>query len=224
MQQPWGVIFDFDGVLVDSGSTHQLCWEEIARKRNKFFSRDLFLKGVGMKTELFVQNLLQWSQDRDEIKLFCSEKEALFLHKIKTEEIALLPGVRSFVEELQKQGISFGIGSSSPYKNIEIILSKHKILSAFSHIISGEDVAHGKPDPEVFQKAAQKIHLPPDQCVVIEDGYLGIEAAKRARCKAIALTTTFPEKKFFNTSYTPDVVVKNLKELSFAQVTSLFSL
>lgn len=216
-------IFDFDGVLVNSEKQHERAWMETANRLQKPITRECFLNGFGMKNERFITEVLKWTDDPEKVKEVIQLKEKLFLEIAHSEGVKLLPGVSEWLEVLHKHEIPCAIGSSSIRKNIEVALENSPIRAYFKTIISGEDVHHGKPNPEVFLLCAKALQTEPEQCVVFEDALFGIEAAVRAKMKAIAVTTTMPKEAFEKNSFQPDAIVKRLDELSFEQVHSFFS-
>ncbi len=218
----WSAIFDFDGVIIDSERTHEQCWQRVAKKRGLSMSRDAFLQGFGLKNERFIQEVLAWTKDAGEIAAIIQEKEAFFQEIAVQDGVPLIPGVEAFLKKLQAMQVSCVIGSSSILKNIDIILRKAKIEKYFSAIVSGEDVHAGKPDPEVFIRCAEKIKTSCDRCVVFEDAYYGIEAAKRAKMHAIALTTTFSEEIFRAHPFLPDTIISSFEEVDLAAIAAWF--
>jgi len=219
----WGVIFDFDGVIVDSEASHELCWHKVAARRGKTLSRDVFLHGFGLKNERFIKELLAWTQDDDEVAAIIQEKETYFQEYIATHPLPAINGVEGCIRKLADRSIPYVIGSSSILKNIELVLQGMKLNSYFPYIVSGEDVRVGKPNPEVFLRCAELISMPPERCVVFEDAFAGIEAAKRANMRAVAVTTTFSEESFFQKSFAPDALIADFKDLELDAFAAWFS-
>jgi beta-phosphoglucomutase family hydrolase len=219
----FGAIFDFDGVLVNSEKQHERAWTEVAKRLHKPMSRADFLAGFGMKNERFISEVIKWTKDPNEIKEIIELKEKLFQDIAAKEGVPLLPGVKEWLDTLHAHNIPCAIGSSSIRKNIEIVLQNSQVRDYFSVIISGENVHHGKPNPEVFLLGAEALHIEPIKCVVFEDALFGIEAAVLANMKAVAVTTTFPRDEFEKASFQPDAIVARLNELSFEQVATWFS-
>ncbi len=197
-------IFDFDGVVVDSGPLHERAWIQVAKERSQPITHEIFLKGFGVKNALFIRDMLKWSQDPNEIEKIIDRKEELFQSYLKTDELHIVPGVDTYVRELKRKGILVALGSSSIRKNIILVLAKLQLEDLFEVIISGENVTHGKPDPEVFLNAAKALNMAPSKCCVFEDAPLGIEAALRAGMKVIALTTTFSKEHL--STLNPDAI------------------
>jgi beta-phosphoglucomutase family hydrolase len=206
-----GAIFDFDGVIIDSCPLHGECWKRISENLKKPFSWEIFLRGFGVKNERFIKEMLKWSDDSKEISQIIDQKEKLFHELLKKEGVLLVEGTLSLIRQLKKGGIPCAIGSSAIVENIEIVFSYHKELAPlFDAIVTADDVSVGKPDPEVFLIAAERLQIEPTSCVVFEDAPLGIEAALRAGMKSVALTTTFPKEVL--QAAKPDLLVDSLDD------------
>jgi beta-phosphoglucomutase family hydrolase len=200
----WGAVFDWDGVIINSASHHEASWELLATEIGKSLPPDHFKRGFGMKNEWIIPNLLKWTTDPGEIRHLSLRKEALYREIVRQRGIAPLPGVVPFLEMLEKTKIPRVIGSSTHRLNIETTLDVLGLRDAFTAVVSAEDVSHGKPDPEVFLKAAERIGMPPDRCCVFEDAHVGIEAARRASMRVIALATTHPAAELQDADHVAD--------------------
>jgi len=211
----WGAIFDFDGVVVDTIREHELCWQEVAKRRNLAITHEQYLLGFGVKNAHFISKILRWTEDPEEIETIAKEKEAIFQKHIQQHTIPLVAGFDAFIKILQAKGIPQSIASSSILKNIELVLEPYSLKHSFDAIVSGEDVQKGKPDPEVFLMAAKRLNMPPERCVVFEDALYGIEAAKRAGCKVVALTTSFERKRIEDFGFLPDAIIETFHELDY---------
>ena len=184
-----GIIFDLDGVIVDTAKYHYLAWKEIAKKLGYQFDEkdNEELKGVSRVKSLDI--LLQKAGtklDQIEKEKLLTEKNNQYLELVSNiDKQEMLPGIESLLNWLNQENIPFSLGSAS--KNAPYILEKLKIKDQFSAIVDGNDVTKAKPDPEVFLIAAKKMGLKPNECVVIEDSQAGIEAAKKAGMTAIGI-------------------------------------
>ena len=185
------VIFDVDGVLVDTGRLHFEAWRALARELGlpppdeRWFRRTF-----GRRNEEILKTLLpQPSRDELELERLSRRKEALF-RRLAKGKIEPLPGALALVRALKRRGFRLGIGTSTPPENLQMILKELGLRGAFDAWVTGADVERGKPDPEVFLKAAARLGVPPARCAVIEDAPAGVEAAKRAGMRAVAVTTT----------------------------------
>jgi beta-phosphoglucomutase family hydrolase len=215
---PWGAIFDWDGVIIDSSRQHEQSWERLAREISKPLPEGHFKAGFGRKNEFIIPNLLNWEHDPAEVLRLSLRKEALYRDIIREQGLEPLPGVRAWLERLDAAGIPRAIGSSTHRENIEVSLDVLHLRPFFHQIVTAEDVTHGKPDPEVFLAAAAKIAMPPARCVVFEDAHVGIEAAHRAGMRVIAVASTNPIADLGKA----DKAVTRLDELEVPEISKWF--
>lgn len=213
----FGAIFDWDGVIIDSSSHHEESWERLAKETGFTLPEGHFKKGFGMKNEVIIRDLLNWSDRPEEILKLSLRKEELYREILLDWGVDPLPGVTGWLAKLRQRGIRCAIGSSTHRLNIETSLRMLGIGDFFSAIVTAEDVAHGKPDPEVFLTAAKRIGHSPSDCVVFEDALVGIEAAHRGGMKVVAVATT----NRIEALRAADLAVLSLDELSVDQVTAL---
>ena len=178
--------------MIDSSSQHEESWERLAREISKPLPEGHFKRGFGRKNEFIIPEQLHWSTDPAEIQRLSLRKEALYRDIVRERGLSPLPGVREWLERLRDAGVPCVIASSTHRLNIETALEIIRLKEFFAAIVSAEDVTHGKPAPDVFLKAAEKIHRTPDQSVVFEDAHVGIEAARAAGMRVVAVATTNP--------------------------------
>lgn len=213
-----GALFDWDGVVIDSSDQHERSWEMLAGEIGKPLPKDHFTRGFGMKNQVIIPQILDWTDDPDEIHLFSLRKEALYREIIAEEGITPLPGVTALLQMLQENAVPCAVGSSTHRENIEVIFDAIGVRDYFSAVVTAEDVNHGKPDPEVFLKSAEKIHVAPQNCVVFEDAHVGIEAGLAAGSKVIAVATTNDISALGRAS----VAVQSLEEVDWKLFSGLF--
>ena len=214
----WGVIFDWDGVIIDSSRQHEESWELLAREEDRPLPPDHFKRSFGMKNEKIIPELLCWTTDPAEIRRLSLRKEEIYRRIVREHGIAPLPGVVEFLGRLREVGVPAAVGSSTHRLNITTTLVMLGLDEMFQAIITAEDVTHGKPDPEVFLLAAQRIGIKPARCVVFEDAQVGIQAARAGGMKVIGVATTHPAA----TLRSADRVVHRLDELTVAELDKLF--
>ncbi len=183
------VLFDMDGVLVDTARPHYESWVRVARQRGAQITWDDYHQTFGRPNAEVIPELFGRDFTPEEISEIDREKEALFREFIR-EQIEPMPGVVRLIQELEEMGFRLAVGSSAPPENIELMLSAIGVLGYFRGVVCAEDVARGKPHPEVFLKAAGIVGADPHNCLVIEDVPAGIEAAHRAGMQCVAVTTT----------------------------------
>ena len=209
-------IFDWDGVIVDSAPQHAASWEYLAEEIGRALPVDHFKKGFGQKNERIIP-ALGWAQDPAEIQRLSLRKEAIYRELLVRDGVQVLPGVRTFLAELTEAGIPRVVGSSTHRENIETIFRLTGLGDYFSGIISAENVEEGKPSPDVFLKAAGLAVADPQECVVFEDAMVGIEAARRAHMKVVAVATTHPQEELAHS----DLVIGSLADMTLARFLQL---
>lgn len=213
-----GVLFDWDGVIIDSSRQHEESWERLAKEERCALPEGHFKAGFGKKNEWIIPNLLNWASDEAEIHRLSLRKEALYRDIVVEKGLHALPGVREFLIRLRDAGVPNCIGSSTHRENIATILHVLGFEGLFGGMVTAEDVKQGKPHPDVFLKAAEKTGCAPERCIVFEDAFAGIEAARAGGMKVVGVATTHElgvlEAKV-------DRVVHRLDELTVADLRAL---
>lgn len=189
-----GVIFDMDGVIVDSYDYHCEAWHYFVERYGVDFPDEDIKRNFGRRNEEVLGTIFKRQLTEEEIIRMGGEKESLYreLHK---KCIKAAPGLMEMLEELKKAGIKMAIGSSAPVENVEFVIESlglDKYIEAYVH--SGM-IEKGKPEPDVFLRAAEMLHVSPENCVVFEDSFPGMEAGLRAGMKVIAVATTHREEE-----------------------------
>ncbi|MCU0782679.1 MAG: HAD-IA family hydrolase [Verrucomicrobia bacterium] len=175
----WAAIFDWDGVIIDSSRQHEQSWEQLAREEKCALPPNFFKRSFGMKNERIIPRLLGWTSDPARVRRLSDRKEEIYRELILHKRIETLPGVVEWLNTLCDAEIPCAIGSSTPRENIECVIDALKLRGFFRAVVAGQDVTHGKPNPEVFLLGARQLGLPPARCVVFEDAHVGLEAARR---------------------------------------------
>lgn len=215
-----GVLFDWDGVIIDSSRQHEESWERLALEERSALPADHFKVGFGKKNEWIIPNLLRWTEDAAEVRRLSLRKEALYREIIVERGLEALPGVHVFLERLREGGVPTCIGSSTHRENITAILGVLKFEGLFGGMVTSEDVTQGKPHPDVFLKAAAKTGVPAARCVVFEDALAGIEAGHAGGMKVVGVATTHPAEALAGKVHR---VVARLDELTVADLRALVS-
>lgn len=214
---PAAVLFDWDGVVIDSSAHHERSWELLAEEEGFHLPPDHFKNGFGKKNQVIIPGL-GWTEDPVQIQKLADRKEELYRWLVSQQGIQPLPGVKRLLQELRQNGIPCSVGSSTPRANIDMIMEVADLVSCFDAITCAEDVHHGKPDPEVFLLAASKVGAAPTHCIVIEDAFVGIEAAHRAGMRCLAVCTTNPRDSLEGIA---DAVFENLEDVSIADLSDM---
>ena len=223
------IIFDFDGVIADAEPLHFEAFRGILRQDGIYISKEEYYKKYLALDDrsFFIKVLKDSNKDFDNLMIDnYIEKKSILFDKYLREDIKLFPGVRDFVNRLNEQYL-LAIGSGALKHEIEFILQDAGIREKFLVIVSAEDVGKCKPDPEVFLKVLQRINeklklesntVSPSECLVIEDSFSGIKAAKTARMKSLAVTNSYPSEKLGEA----DLIVNSLEEVSIGDLEELF--
>ncbi len=217
-----GVVFDLDGVLIDSHDQHEKSWFLLADEIGKSLTKEQFKESFGMRNVMCIPHVFHWSSpdDHEEIHALGERKEEIYRSLLAEDGIEPLPGVVSLLESLTSAGVLFSLGSSTSRKNIEVCFASTGLDRFFGpHYTGAEDVSRGKPHPDVFLEAAAKINRSPASCLVIEDAHVGIEAAHAAGMKVIAVTTTHPRSSFADSGACR--IVDSLAELDASAIRAL---
>lgn len=190
MSEDRAVIFDMDGVLVDSYYAHYQSWREVAEEEGLSFSMETFDRTFGRTSREIIREVWQDRAVDDATVAMLDRRKEEAYRRIITQNFPAMPGVEEMLDRLSAAGFKLAIGSSGPAENVELVLNRLERCRIFGAVVSGRDVERGKPDPQVFLLAAHRLGVSPARCVVVEDAPLGIEAARRASMKAIGLTST----------------------------------
>jgi len=203
------VIFDLDGVIVDTAKYHYLAWSNLAKELGFTFTKEdnELLKGVSRVRSLeILLGIGNITLSKDDFDSYASKKNDEYLNLInELTPSDILPGVKDFISNLKDNGYLISLGSAS--KNAVFILNHLGLTDSFDSIVDGTHVSKAKPDPEVFLTAANNLKVPPAECVVFEDAVAGIEAGKNAGMRVIGVG----EEEVLNSA---DLVISTFEKLS----------
>ena len=187
--KPAAVIFDMDGTLVDNNPYHVQAWQAFYKKRGRELSLDEYRQNInGKRANESLAYIFQRTLKDEEIALYSDEKESLYCELYKPH-IQPIAGLIPFLDSLQNAGIPMAVATSGLPVNIDFLFRHLIIKQYFNTVIDASQVTKGKPDPEIFIKAAQSVGAGPLNCVAFEDSLSGVAAAKGAGMKVVALTT-----------------------------------
>ncbi len=205
------VIFDMDGVLIDSYRAHFRAWQAVGERLGRTLTEEEFAATFGRRNREIFRTLWGEAISDTEAERLGEWKENVYRDLLR-EDFPKMDGAEDLVDALAAAGFRLAIGSSGPPGNIEVAVEGLGRPGAFDATVSGADVTHGKPDPEVFLTAAEKLGVEPAACAVVEDAPAGIEAARRAGMTPVAVTGTAPRKALEAAGAAR--VVESLRELS----------
>ena len=184
------VLWDMDGVLVDTAPFHYRAWRELFASQGKGLTEDEFRKTFGLRNDgILTENLGEMPPER--LRELGRRKEELFRAAIRGN-VQPLPGAVELIRRLRGSDVKMAVVSSAPRENVDTLLEALGLSNAFDTIVAEEDAERGKPDPQGYLVAAQRLNELPEDCVVIEDAPGGVEAAKRAGMRCIGLAAERP--------------------------------
>lgn len=212
-----GVIFDLDGVLIDTGELHHQAWKDTAVREGFDMTDEFFSRTFGMQNHQVIPMLIE-GVERAEVDRISEEKEARF-RELAAKGICLLEGAEPLLHALRKQGYRTAVGSSTLRKNLDMVMTHTGAGHLFDALVWGEDVERSKPAPDTFLRAAEKLDLDPVRCVVLEDAAAGVEAGKTAGMAVIGVTGTRTREELSRAG--ANLVVDSLAEVDVAMIESL---
>ncbi len=212
---PIGVIFDMDGVLVDSAAVHLRSWELLAQEYDGVVTQERFAETFGRQNRDIIP-MLFGEVPEPRIQTLADRKEEIYRELIQGH-VPIVEGAVDLVRALHQAGVRLAVGSSGPRENIALALSAMGVGDCFPIVVSGADVTCGKPDPQVFSLAADRLGVSPGRCVVIEDAPVGVQAARAAGARSVAVLIYHPAEAFEHA----DLVASRLADLSVDRIVSL---
>jgi beta-phosphoglucomutase len=215
----FAVIFDMDGVLVDSNPVHKIALKQFCKQHGHDLSeQQLRDKIYGRTNKDWLPNVFP-KIDPKTLHQYADEKEALF-RQLYEKSIEPLNGLTTFLKSLDNNKIPRAIGTSAPRENVDFTLSKTAIGNYFDIIFDEKFVSRGKPDPEIYIKCVDALKYPATKCIVFEDSISGVQAGKAAGCKVVGVTTTHTAEELGEI----DFAIKDFKGLDLARLEKIVSL
>ena len=214
-----GIIFDFDGVIVDSHPLHMQAWKALCAGAGKALSdEELSFVVEGAKREEILRRFLG-ALAPEQIERYGAEKERLY--QARASELKLVRGVTEFLEQVDAAGLRAAIATSGSRRRVERTLDAFGLLDRFHAIVTAEDVARGKPDPAIFHLAARRLRIAADQILVCEDAVAGVVAARAAGMKCMAIAANGRRKLLQEAG--ADLVIEDFAETALGEVMRLFA-
>ncbi|QDT14642.1 HAD family hydrolase [Alienimonas californiensis] len=207
---PVCVIWDVDGVLVDNYTPHLESWQKTAEKFGVSYTEEDFQSGFGKTSREHLKENFGASMADEQIVEVENDKESLYREMV-AENFPAMPGARELIQALKDADFKIALATSGPAANLMLAVRLMKLQPFLSAVVSGNEVAKGKPDPEIFLKAAKSCGVKPTRCVVVEDSRFGVEAAKAAGMGCLGLLSTGHEAAELEAA---DRVVESLEGLT----------
>ena len=217
-QRTLGVIFDMDGVLVDSYQAHWQSWHFMADELGKGLTEAQFVSTFGRTSrEIIAEHWGANSLTPEEIAEFDRRKEALY-RELVDRDFPAMDGASELIRALSGAGFRLAVGSSGPPENVALAVERLGAGQYFNTLVTGRDVTRGKPDPQVFLLAAERMGVAPADCAVVEDAPVGIAAANAAGMASIALLSTGHTAESVKAA---KLIVNSLRDLSPERIAGL---
>lgn len=214
-----GVIFDMDGVIVHSNPAHKEAIQIFCKKYNLDVSDTL------LENKVYGRTNKEWIPEvfgdisTEKLKELADDKEQLFRDIFNPEE-NIVSGIHDFLDQLKENDIPMAVATSAPGENADYILSRLSITNYFDAILDSSHVTTGKPDPEVYLKAAKALDKDPADCIVFEDSVSGVEAARQAGARVIGVTTTHTGEELSPCS----LIIEDFSQLKLSELFELSSI
>ncbi|MDQ3704157.1 MAG: HAD family phosphatase [Chloroflexota bacterium] len=219
-EEPRAVVWDLDGVLVDSAEAHNRSWQALSQRYGLPYDPEVDFRNIFGKHNTDIMNMLWRITDPARVAEMADAKETAF--RREATRLRPLPGVVELVRELARRGWKQAIGSSAPVENIRVLLEATGVGPYMRAIASGDDVTAGKPDPQVFLIAFERLGVSPRNGVVIEDAPAGVQAGVSAGAATLGVTTTQSVEALQSAG--ADRVVNSLADISVDDLEALVRL
>lgn len=204
------VILDMDGTLIESTEADYLAWKWLFADYDQAFTFQEYMPLLGIKSIDVLHHKLQLNGE--ELHRALRKKMSYFREVVEDNGIRSVPFAQSFLKSLKDFPVKVALATSSRREKMQLLMEKMEFINYFDVIVTGEEVHHGKPAPDIFIQAAEKLGVPPEKCVVIEDAANGVAAAKNAQMKCIAITTTHSAEQLLYA----DLIVDSFEHADFA--------
>jgi HAD superfamily hydrolase (TIGR01509 family) len=215
------VIFDMDGVIVDTEPVHRYAYFKQFDELNITVTEEMYTSFTGFSTRNTFQKLKEVFVIEQEVEDLIQRKRTIFNDAFDIKaDLELLEGVENLIKELHQNGMQLILASSASKVTIERVFRRFKLHDYFTHLVSGEDFPKSKPHPAIFEHAASLSIAPKGNCIVIEDSTNGIKAAKAAGIFCVGYNSIHSEAQVLSEA---DVVINHFNELSFNAVTNIDS-
>lgn len=187
------VLFDMDGVVVDNMPLHRQVWRDYAATGGLAPTEAEIRALDGRRASDIIVSLFPGPPGPDDIVRMAAEREDLYYSRLGTAELVAVPGVRAYLEALERLGVKRVLATSATPRNVEVVLERLGLAALFNARVTAADVTHGKPHPEVYMKAAERAGVEPSRCLVVEDALPGVKAGDASGARVLGLMTSEDE-------------------------------
>jgi beta-phosphoglucomutase len=216
------ILWDLDGTLADTEALHFHAWRETMAAHGIDYSFEEFRRGFGRTSIAVLQELLGAAATAEQVRAVAQEKESHTRRLIRQQDLQLLPGAEAWLVDFRQAGLRQALASSGPMGNIIAILDALDVGGYFESVLSGARLPRGKPDPTIFLLAAASLGVAPEHCLVLEDSLAGVEAARRAGMRCVAVGQVIHNPTFHDmlaaNSGPPVILIEQWSELVWEQV------
>lgn len=218
MKNNIAVIFDMDGVIVHTNPYHSKAFREFFSTRDLTATDEEFAQHMfGKSNSYILSHFLKRTIEGDELRQMEEEKESLF-RKLYEPYIDPIKGITAFIDDLYQHDVRLGVATSAPVANLDLILSKVPLRDKMGSILASENVKKHKPDPEVYLTSANNLGVHPEQCVVFEDSFSGVSAARNAGMKVVGVLTSHTADELPPCNF----YINDYSDMTFEKVNALF--
>lgn len=211
------IIFDMDGTLIDSTEHDFIAWQKVFKEYGINFSYNEYISLLGVKSQEVINSHLDLKED--EMALMLRKKLQYFKEIASIRGIEVVPHVESLLVRIKKIPLKIALATGARKEKLDFVFEKIPLKFYFDAFVTAEEVYKGKPDPEIFLKAAEKLCVSPDECIVFEDAANGVLAAKNAHMNCIAITTTSSKENL----KAADLIINSFECLDIYKTLTLFS-
>jgi HAD superfamily hydrolase (TIGR01509 family) len=214
----FGVLFDMDGVIVHSNPAHKVAIVLFCKNHGKEVTEQFLQEKVyGRTNKEWIPEIFGQGLSDEALLAYADEKEAIF-REIFKDQLVPVQGFIPFIDRLKVGGVKMAVATSAPSENADFILEGLAIKDRFEALLNSSHVDKGKPNPEVYLKAAAALGMPPERCIVVEDSLAGVKAGIGAGCKVVGVTTTHTAAELVGCA----LVVDDFDGLGVGEMAGLF--
>lgn len=215
--RPQAVVFDMDGLMFNTEDLYFAVGTELLRRRGHVFTRELSDAMMGRPPQASFEIMIRWHNLSDDWQTLARESEDLFIEMIQGKVVPM-PGLMELLQALEAAGIPKAIATSSSRRTLKAVLAPFDLEPRFAFTLTAEDVTRGKPDPEIYLKAAARFDLPPSRVLVLEDSEAGCRAASAAGTIAVAVPAAHSARHDFSAAR---VIVSSLRDRKLYEILGL---